>query len=128
MSDEKKDERRELVEVAYRAAIPQAVMNCPHCEKEFGINRKAFFEENSLTSVIHLKEGHYLQASTLGGHITTTGKLLKDAAKAMEMKIDVLVTDIHLENGQIKIKFTSVQAGKQPQMDHEKGSVISNGK
>jgi transposase-like protein len=104
---------QKLTDITNAAAIPAIVVNCPECKADISVRRKAIFEENQLKVRITMKPGHKIQASTLAGQISGMAKILKQAARSLGYKIDVVISDIRFTDRTIEIDYVSMEAGKQ---------------
>ena len=100
------------------AAVPDAIakrkstIKCPHCEKEFGVNLAALYQNNTLTMTLQMKQGHRLQISTLTGVMSSMDKLLKAAARTLRVRLEVMVGDIRVTESKIEIDFMNVALPK----------------
>jgi hypothetical protein len=83
-------------------------INCPDCGKEIQIAPAAAWQENTMTMTYELKEGHFLQARTLGESMAATAKLLKAVAKELHQEIEVMVSDVRFSERKISVDYVSM--------------------
>jgi len=85
-------------------------LKCPHCSKKMSLQRVAIFKDNTMTVTVKPSKGHLLWARTLGGILLNFDRLLSAAAKAMGVKVNVLLSGFRFSDAEVSFDLTIMAA------------------
>ena len=93
-----------------RSGLKPVRLKCPHCSKKMSLQRVAIFKDNTMTVTVKPSKGHLLWARTLGGILLNFDRLLSAAAKAMGVKVNVLLSGFRFSDAEVSFDLTIMAA------------------
>ena len=93
-----------------RSGLKPVRLKCPHCSKKVSLQRVAVFKDNTMTVTVKPSKGHLLWARTLGGILLNFDRLLSAAAKAMGVKVNVLLSGFRFSDAEVSFDLTIMAA------------------
>ena len=117
-----------------RSGLKPVRLKCPHCSKKMSLQRVAIFKDNTMTVTVKPSKGHLLWARTLGGILLNFDRLLSAAAKAMGVKVNVLLSGFRFSDAEVSFDLTIMagvttreKSGLAPSADPNAGTSASAG-